>query len=119
MEDLNKSTGILGITFDEITVEVEVLGVTTKTKFFRAVLVNPVEGATVKATADIVDGNKCQYDIGGKLKAVADNIPGQKHTGVNAIRFTGMDPIIYKDHSFVLLVNCCQGRVAVLFRYNY
>src|SRR6185437_13113232 len=69
-----KRDGILRITFGKIAVQIQVLPITPKAKFFWPVLVNPVIGASVKATSNIIYRNDGQYQVLRKFIFSGNNI---------------------------------------------
>jgi hypothetical protein len=90
------------------------LGISPKAKFFRTILVNPVFGAAVKATSDIVYRNKCEYNMIGDFILIGHDIPGKDHAGIDPIWLTRMNAIIDQYDPFIVLADIFRIGITII-----
>src|SRR5690606_346470 len=103
VKNTGKTSGIPGVGFYKIPVEVKVAGITPETVFRRSILIDPCCRIPVEGTTNIIYRN-CYYDgVLGNRDLFAGIIPEQHHRGIYAIAFAWMNTIINKDNSLVFL----------------
>ena len=95
MEYLGKSSGVLGIHFYEVTIQIVISGVAPKSVGFWTVLIGSGGGVSVERTAHIIDRNGNQYGVLWSFQCTCGQIAVQHHGGVDTIAFPRMYTVIY------------------------
>src|SRR5689334_430932 len=114
MKDPGKSPCVFGITLNKIAIEVKVFRITTEPFFRGTILIDPVIGTSIQASANIVYGNNSDNNICRQFVFASYDVPGQQHACINAIGFAGMNAIIDEDDSFIFLSNAFKIVITIV-----
>src|SRR5437762_1555966 len=118
VKNFSKSYCIFGVTLNKITIEIQVLRITAEAFLGRAILINSVIWTSIQTTTDVVDRNYGQHRVRRQYIFVRNNVPHQKHAGINSIRFARVNTIIDKNDSPIFFSQALEIEVMV-FRHYY
>ncbi|MNE24876.1 hypothetical protein D3C80_1181820 [compost metagenome] len=100
MVDPRKGLRIRRIHFDEITVQIQILRISSETVFCRSILIGSARGRPIEHSPDIVSRNNCNNWQIARFFSFFDPFINPQQTSIYAIRFAGMNGIIDQNHCF-------------------
>ena len=97
VEYFRKCLCVSAVTFNEVSVQVVISTIATKTIFPWTILIGTRGGVPIQRAADVVKRNDCNNHVAQMLFVsvnILDKIPGKPHRCINTIRFSRMNCIV-------------------------
>ena len=102
----HQSPGLQGIDLHKVPIQIQVLAIPPRSKFFRPVLVHPRKGTALPHSADVKHRNHHQDRIRGQRTHSCQNIADQHHAGIYSVRLPRVNAVIDQNHQLSLAFPC-------------
>ncbi len=115
MKNGGEATGVAGVGFNKIAVQVVVAGIAAKAVLFGPILIDARRAIAVQRATDVVKRDDSQHHAVelGKALGVQGHVAQQQHRGIDAVGLAGMDGIVDEQDRFALRFQLGDVELAV------